>query len=162
MFYFSYFLANKVLVHSCAHRVHRVATAAFWRTFSDEGKISPGWWGWGGGHAHPPIITFTLTSKVAVYAPAEWADTLTLFLFHLYQYMYSVVAPHPAGYVHVPYEIHNKIYWCVKNERIFCEWGIIYSFCCDIVQKETHLPIWWSHRKMISEKQKMQTTHTMR
>ncbi len=34
------------------HRVHRVATAAFWRTFSDEGKISPGWWGWGV-HAHP-------------------------------------------------------------------------------------------------------------
>jgi hypothetical protein len=25
------------------HRVHRVATAAFWRTFGDEGKISPGW-----------------------------------------------------------------------------------------------------------------------
>ncbi len=25
------------------HRVHRVATAAFWRTFSDEGKISPDW-----------------------------------------------------------------------------------------------------------------------
>ncbi len=37
----------------------------------------------------PPFITFTLTSKVAVYAPAEWADTLTLF--HLYQYMYFVV-----------------------------------------------------------------------
>jgi hypothetical protein len=36
-----------------------------------------------------PFITFTITSKVAVYAPAEWADTLTLF--HLYQYMYSVV-----------------------------------------------------------------------
>jgi hypothetical protein len=26
----------------------------------------------------PPFITFTITSKVAVYAPAEWADTLTL------------------------------------------------------------------------------------
>ncbi len=39
----------------------------------------------------PPLITFTLTSKVAVYAPAEWGDTLTLF--HLYQYMYSVVLP---------------------------------------------------------------------
>jgi hypothetical protein len=26
------------------HRVHRVATAAFWRTFSHEGKISPDWW----------------------------------------------------------------------------------------------------------------------
>ncbi len=34
------------------HRIHRVTTAAFWRTFSDEGKISPGWWGWGV-HAHP-------------------------------------------------------------------------------------------------------------
>ncbi len=41
-----------------------------------------------GGARPPPRITFTLTSKVAVYAPAEWADTLTLF--HLYQYVYSV------------------------------------------------------------------------
>ncbi len=32
---------------------------------------------------------FTITSKVAVYAPAEWADTLTLF--HLEENMYSVV-----------------------------------------------------------------------
>jgi hypothetical protein len=38
-----------------------------------------------GGTRPPPLITFTLTSKVAVYAPAEWADTVTLF--HLYQYM---------------------------------------------------------------------------
>jgi hypothetical protein len=45
--------------------------------------------GEGGGCTPPPLITFTLTSKVAVYAPAEWADTLTLF--HLFQYMYSVV-----------------------------------------------------------------------
>jgi hypothetical protein len=37
----------------------------------------------------PPFITFTITSKVAVYAPAEWADTLTLF--HLLENMYSVV-----------------------------------------------------------------------
>ncbi len=26
----------------------------------------------------PPLITFAITRKVAVYAPAEWADTLTL------------------------------------------------------------------------------------
>jgi hypothetical protein len=33
-----------------------------------------------GGVAHPPpLFTFTITSKVAVYAPAEWAETLTLF-----------------------------------------------------------------------------------
>jgi hypothetical protein len=59
------------------HIVHRVATAAFWRTFSDEGKISLA--GEGGGARPPPLFTFTITCKVAVYAPAEWADTLTLF-----------------------------------------------------------------------------------
>ncbi len=33
-----------------------------------------------GGGARPSLfITFTVTSKVAVYAPAEWEDTLTLF-----------------------------------------------------------------------------------
>jgi hypothetical protein len=35
--------------------------------------------GKGGGALPPPFITFTITCKVAVYAPAEWADTLTLF-----------------------------------------------------------------------------------
>jgi hypothetical protein len=60
------------LTYGPVHRVHKVATAAFWRTFSDEGKI---------GARPSPLITFTITSKVAVYryAPAEWADTLTLF-----------------------------------------------------------------------------------
>ncbi len=40
--------------------------------------------GKGGGARPPPFTTLTLTSKVAVYDPAEWADTLTLF--HHYQY----------------------------------------------------------------------------
>ncbi len=35
--------------------------------------------GEGGGACPPPFITFTITGKVAVYAPAEWAETLTLF-----------------------------------------------------------------------------------
>jgi hypothetical protein len=34
-----------------------------------------------GGAGPPLLITFTTTSKVAVYAPAGWADTLTLFHF---------------------------------------------------------------------------------
>jgi hypothetical protein len=42
----------------------------------------------GGGERPPPFTTFTITDKVAVYASAEWADTLALF--HLYQYMYSM------------------------------------------------------------------------
>jgi hypothetical protein len=33
----------------------------------------------GGGARPPPLITFTITIKVASYAPAEWVDTLTLF-----------------------------------------------------------------------------------
>jgi hypothetical protein len=40
----------------------------------------------GGVHAHP---LSTITYKVVVYAPAERADTLPLFIF--YPYMYSVV-----------------------------------------------------------------------
>ncbi len=32
----------------------------------------------GGGARPPALITFTITSKVAVYAP-DWAETLTLF-----------------------------------------------------------------------------------
>ncbi len=31
----------------------------------------------GGGARPPPFITVIITSKVAVYAPAEWADTVT-------------------------------------------------------------------------------------
>ncbi len=62
--------------------------AAFWRTFHHDGKISPGGCGWA------PFTTVTITYKVAVYAPAEWADTLTLF--HLYQYMYSVGLKHAS------------------------------------------------------------------
>jgi hypothetical protein len=41
-----------------------------------------------GGARPPPFQPITITYKVAVYAPAEWAGTLTLF--HLYQYMYFV------------------------------------------------------------------------
>ncbi len=72
-----------LFLYCFSHRVHRVVTAALWRTFHHEGKISPGWCVWGG--ARPPpfhYIYSTITSKVAVYAPVERADTLTLF--HLY------------------------------------------------------------------------------
>jgi hypothetical protein len=42
-----------------------------------------------GGARPSPFTLFTITYKVAVYAPAERADILPLFL--LYPYMYSVV-----------------------------------------------------------------------
>jgi hypothetical protein len=44
--------------------------------------------GEGGGARPPPFTLSTITSKVVVYAPAERAGTLPLFL--LYPYMYSV------------------------------------------------------------------------
>jgi hypothetical protein len=42
-------------------------------------------------HAHPLSLYLPSPVKLHCYAPAEWADTLTLF--HFYQYMYSVVHP---------------------------------------------------------------------
>ncbi len=48
--------------------------------------------GEGEGCTPTPFHYSTITYKVVVFAPAEWADTLTLF--HLYQYMYSVGSLH--------------------------------------------------------------------
>ncbi len=61
---------------------HRVATAAFWRTFHHGGKISPGG---EGGVCTPTPFSSSITYKVAMNAPAERADTLTLF--HLYPFV---------------------------------------------------------------------------
>jgi hypothetical protein len=41
-------------------------------------RVKLAWAGEGGGRPSP-FITLTITSKVAVYARAEWADTLALF-----------------------------------------------------------------------------------
>jgi hypothetical protein len=61
--------------------------ATFWHTFHHDGKISPDLWV---GDASPPPFTIcTIKYKVAMYAPAERADILPLFL--LYPFMNSVV-----------------------------------------------------------------------
>jgi hypothetical protein len=66
---------------------YRVAMAGLWRIFRHDGKISPGWYSIRVGGARPPSFTLvTITYKFA--APAERAVTLPLF--HLYLYMYSV------------------------------------------------------------------------
>jgi hypothetical protein len=61
-------LANSLKAHS----THRVAKTAFWRTFHHDGKISLGY------------NVLTITYKVAVYAPAERADTLLCFISPIY------------------------------------------------------------------------------
>jgi hypothetical protein len=67
------------------------ATAAFWRTFHHDGRWKNKSRMVGAGDAGPPPFSIvTITYKVAVYAPAEWADTLNLF--HLYQYVCTLWA----------------------------------------------------------------------
>jgi hypothetical protein len=66
---------------------NRVAIASFWRTIPSWWKNQPRLVRVGSARLSPFTIV-TITYKVAVYAPAERADTLTLFNF--YQYMYSV------------------------------------------------------------------------
>ncbi len=60
---FVVFSGREVAGGGSVHKVHRVATAAFWRTFSDGGKMSPGWWGWGV-HAHPLSLHLSLPVKL--------------------------------------------------------------------------------------------------
>ncbi len=57
-------------------RLHRVATAAFWRTFSDEGKIIPGWWGWGV-HAHPLSLHLPSPVKLQCSVRSSWVGRHT-------------------------------------------------------------------------------------
>ncbi len=99
------------------HRTHRVATAAFWRTFHQDGNIILGLLGWGV-LDHHPFTVFTITYKVAVYAPAEWADTLALF--HLYQYVYTVYEPNPSNSTHtliLSYKTrqNKNSFYCLKT-----------------------------------------------
>jgi hypothetical protein len=54
---------------------HRVATVPFWLHLIMKVKLAQA--GEGGGAGPPPFTT--ITSTVAVFAPADWADTLTLF-----------------------------------------------------------------------------------
>jgi hypothetical protein len=73
---------------SCAHRVHRVATATFWRTFHHDGKICPFE---GGGCTTTPFLSIsTIMYKFPVCAPAERADTgrYTPYISTLLLYMY--------------------------------------------------------------------------
>jgi hypothetical protein len=56
---------------------HRLAIADFWHSSHHDGKISLA--GEGGGYMPALFQTIIIMYKVAVYAPAERADTFTLF-----------------------------------------------------------------------------------
>ncbi len=58
---FSFFLCCSIFSGMEPKSTHRVAIADFWRISHHDGKISPGWWGWGL-HAHP-LSTCVLPSR---------------------------------------------------------------------------------------------------
>ncbi len=70
-----------------SHRVHRVATAAFWCTFSHKGNICPGWWGWGV-HAHP--LSLHLPSSVKLQCTLQLSGQIHWPCFISSIDMYSV------------------------------------------------------------------------
>ena len=75
------------------HRVHRVATAAFQRTFIDEGKIGPGWCGWGV-HANP--LSLHLPSPVKLQCTLQLSGqqgAVILTFFHILRYNHPSLAP---------------------------------------------------------------------
>ncbi len=80
----------------------------------------------GGVHVHT-LSLFTITYKVAVYAPAERADTLFLFnLYPLYTLsMYSIV----ACFIYMCLCKHARGHVCVRSAQ--CLWCI-----CRVCQKQ--------------------------
>ncbi len=69
---------------------HRVATAAFWRTFHHDWKISLGWWGWGV-NAHPLLLY--LPSRTKLQGTLQLRGKIHSPYF-VSTPMYSVVEPH--------------------------------------------------------------------
>ncbi len=86
---------------------HRVATADFWRTYYHDGKICPGWWGWGV-HSH----------SLSLYLPSR---TKLQCKFQL------------RGQINSPYFISTHIWtlWRVLTLRfwmeVYCRWLLIVS-----------------------------------
>ena len=99
------------------HRVHRVVTSAFWRTFSHEGKICLGWWGWGV-HAHPLLLH--LPSPVKLQCTLQLSGQIHWPCFISCKDMYSVVETE----VNVGIKEYNRkglvgfLGWSCRYERI--------------------------------------------
>jgi hypothetical protein len=113
-----------------------------------DGKLSPGWLGWGVREHPPPFTISTITYKVKVYALAESAGTLPLFL--LFPYMYSVFQP-LYQYVKEIFKIVRS-FLTLSKRRCYplllliycCRFGafhflyiILPYFCCSLLQWST-------------------------
>ncbi len=109
------------------HRVHRVVTSAFWRTFSHEGKISLGWWGWGV-HAHP--LSLHLPSPIKLQCTLQLSGQIHWPCFISCKDMYSVRHPMKAFLLlseeAIPMRIQEKglgEWWGMnKCVIVLCEW----------------------------------------
>jgi hypothetical protein len=99
IFQWSLKLWNRYYLCLLTQSKHRKAMTTFWRTFHHDGKISPAWRGWRfARHVHPfHYIFYHVWYKDIVYAPAERADTLSLFLLYPCMYVLYVYYSVPAG-----------------------------------------------------------------
>ncbi len=117
---------------------HRVEMAAFWRTFHHDGKISPGCWGWGV-HAHP--LSLYLPSRTKLQCTLQLRGQIhTSYFFHLYPYMYSVVAALwklPAPLWCIPQRLSSVH----KLERLLIVWGCS-RHCVPVIHRAILLRIY--------------------
>jgi hypothetical protein len=100
-----------------AQSTHREATAAFWRIFHHDGKISPAWWGWGV-HAHPLSLylpsrtklqcTLQLSGHVQCTHSPYFISINICTLWCGVMSSYSLTVVHTQETVAPPSRIHNK------------------------------------------------------
>ncbi len=82
---FSLALPNETTLSFWPQSTHRVATAAFWRTFHHDGKISLGWRVLGGGvHAHPFAPYLPSRRKLQCTLQLRWQIHSLYFISTLY------------------------------------------------------------------------------
>jgi hypothetical protein len=81
-----------------------------WRTFSDEGKICPGWWGWGV-HAHP--LSLHLPSPVKLQCTLQLCGQIHWPCFISTNICTLCVCPQVGPYrkcCHVPSRSHGHVF----------------------------------------------------
>jgi hypothetical protein len=93
----------RTLHDSQPQNTHSVATAAFWRTFLHDGKISPGWWAWGV-HAHPLSLYLPSRTTLQCTVRSSWEGRYTPSISS--QPLCRLLCVHNQDGLHCPPTIH--------------------------------------------------------
>ncbi len=98
---------------------HRVAIADFWRTSHHDGKISPGWWGWGMHGARPPPLSLlpSRTKLQCTLLPREQIQSLC-FISTFFVLCALPPPPHPAKLGRTPVRLGTLIVNLCGHSRL--------------------------------------------